>query len=137
MACALKLRPFARKPAMNRKWCRLTTMIALCCIAAPIVFAAGNAGADAGATVRAITAKQVAKVVPGLSKAQVRTLLGAPWRTVQYNDMDELEDEIWEYRGQDLSGAFRLHIEFDHHDIVRIVGKIPETASSKDSPTKN
>jgi hypothetical protein len=67
------------------------------------------------------------RLKPGVStKAEVRALLGAPWRTVQYNDMDALEDEIWEYRGRDSSGAYRIHIEFGPDGIVRIVGKIPD-----------
>jgi hypothetical protein len=87
---------------------------------------AARASAGEGATIGAINPQQLAKVVPGISKARVHSLLGAPWRTVQYSDMDNLEDEIWEYRGKDSSGTFRLHIEFDHHDVVRIVSKIPE-----------
>jgi hypothetical protein len=72
-------------------------------------------------------AQKVAKLIPGkTTKAQVASALGQPWRTVQYNDMDQLEDEIWEYRGRDASGPYRVHIEFDHHDTVKIVGKIPD-----------
>jgi hypothetical protein len=122
---------------MIRNWHRSTTLIALCCVAAPLALAANSSAPDAAAPIRVFTAKQLAKVVPGLSKGQVRSLLGAPWRTVQYNDMDELEDEIWEYRGQDSNGPYRIHIEFDHHDIVRIVGKIPDTTASKSVPGKN
>jgi len=74
-----------------------------------------------------INERKIAAVVAGVStKAQVRSLLGAPWRTVQYNDLDEVEDEIWEYRGTDSQGSYRIHIEFDHRDIVRIVQKLPE-----------
>jgi outer membrane protein assembly factor BamE (lipoprotein component of BamABCDE complex) len=46
----------------------------------------------------ALNAQHLAKVVPGISKARVKELLGAPWRTVQYNDLDERENEFWEYR---------------------------------------
>jgi hypothetical protein len=77
-------------------------------------------------------------VTPGLSKAQVRSLLGAPWRTVQYNDLDEVENEIWEYRGKDSNGSYRIHIEFDRHEVVRIVGKIPDDVSGgKGTPAKS
>lgn len=61
---------------------------------------------------------------------QVRSLLGNPWRTVQYNDLDEIENEMWEYRGHDAGGPYRLHIEFDAHNVVRIVGKIPDQTRS-------
>jgi len=81
-----------------------------------------------GAATGVVSSHQLTKIKPGVSKAQVRSWLGAPWRSVQYNDLDEIENEIWEYRGQDASGAYRLHIEFDAHDVVRIVGKIPEQA---------
>ena len=71
----------------------------------------------------------LAKVVPGISKARVKSLLGAPWRTVQYNDEEEVENEIWEYRGKDAQGAYRVHIEFDRHDTVVIVAKVPDHVS--------
>ena len=82
--------------------------------------------------------RQAAKVIPGMSKAKVRSLLGAPWRTVQYNDEEQVENEIWEYRGEDSHGKFRIHIEFDRHDIVRIVGKIPDDVSGgKGTPAQS
>jgi hypothetical protein len=82
----------------------------------------------------------LAKVVPGISKTQVKALLGDPWRTVQYNDIDEneSENEFWEYRGKDSHGTYRVHIEFDQHDIVLIVGKIPDkVAGGKGTPAKS
>jgi len=60
----------------------------------------------------------------------VRALLGVPWRTVQYNDVDEIENEIWENRGRDPNGSYRLHIEFDKHDLVLLVGRIPDKLPS-------
>ncbi|HTV97256.1 MAG TPA: hypothetical protein VME42_14710 [Steroidobacteraceae bacterium] len=76
--------------------------------------------------------QKLAKLIPGKStKAQVQSLLGAPWRTVQYDDLGVLEDEIWEYRGVDPSGSYRVHIEFDHHDVVHIIGKIPDDARAQ------
>jgi hypothetical protein len=80
------------------------------------------------ASVQAIDPQILAKVVPGISKTQVKSLLGDPWRTVQYNDLDEneSENEFWEYRGKDSHGTYRVHIEFDQHDTVLIVGKIPD-----------
>jgi hypothetical protein len=100
----------------------------------------GVAAADAKppAGIRAIDPQVLAKVVPGISKAQVKSLLGAPWRTVQYNDDEEVENEIWEYRGKDAQGAYRVHIEFDQHDTVVIVGKIPDqVAGGKGTPAKS
>jgi hypothetical protein len=74
-------------------------------------------------------AQKLAKIIPGrTSKAQVKSLLGAPWRIVQYNDRDAPEDEIWEYRGIDLHDTYRIHIEFDHHDVVRVMARIPDRA---------
>jgi hypothetical protein len=75
-------------------------------------------------------ARRLAKITPGVTtKSEVQSLLGAPWRTVQYNDLEVLADEIWEYRGADSHGPYRIHIEFDHRDVVHIVGKIPENAA--------
>lgn len=86
----------------------------------------------------AIDPQVLAKVVPGISKARVTALLGAPWRTVQYNDLDEAENEFWEYRGKDSHGPYRVHIEFDKQGIVLIVGKIPDkVAGGKGTAAKN
>jgi hypothetical protein len=120
---------------MNGHWFLPSVILALCCLA----FSDAH-GADRAATsdLGAISAKQYAKLKPGLSKAQVKSLLGAPWRTIQYNDLDELEDEIWEYRGADANGSYRVHIEFDHHDVVRIVGKIPDNVpGGKGTPAQS
>jgi hypothetical protein len=89
---------------------------------------------------KAIDPQVLAKVVPGISKTQVKSLLGDPWRTVQYNDLDEneSENEFWEYRGKDSHGTYRVHIEFDQHDTVLIVGKIPDkVAGGKGTPAKS
>jgi outer membrane protein assembly factor BamE (lipoprotein component of BamABCDE complex) len=100
--------------------------------------AAENAKPPAAASLRAIDPKVLAKVVPGISKGQVKSLLGDPWRTVQYNDEEEIENEFWEYRGKDTHGTYRVHIEFDKHDVVVIVGKIPDkVAGGKGTPAKN
>jgi hypothetical protein len=56
---------------------------------------------------------------------------------VQYNDEEEVENEIWEYRGKDAQGAYRVHIEFDQHETVVIVGKIPDLAGGKGTPAKS
>lgn len=92
----------------------------------------------AGPSAQTIDPQVLAKVVPGISKSQVKSLLGDPWRTVQYNDEEEIENEIWEYRGKDAQGPYRVHIEFDRHEIVVIVGKIPDQVSGgKGTPAKS
>ena len=46
--------------------------------------------------------------------------------------------EFWEYRGKDSHGTYRVHIEFDKHDTVVIVGKIPDkVAGGKGTPAKS
>jgi hypothetical protein len=102
--------------------------------------AAEDAKPPSAAHVQAIDPQILAKVVPGISKTQVKSLLGDPWRTVQYNDLDENENEneFWEYRGKDSHGTYRVHIEFDQHDTVLIVGKIPDkVAGGKGTPAKS
>lgn len=78
----------------------------------------------------AIDPQALAKVQPGFSKDQVKSLLGKPWRTVQYNDLDQIENEFWEYRGKDAHGDYRVHVEFDQHGRVVIVGKIPDKVAA-------
>jgi hypothetical protein len=79
----------------------------------------------------AANAQQLARIVPGKStKADVRSLLGAPWREMQFNDcgmaMDDQSDETWEYRGSDGNSGYRIHVEFDDNGVVHLVGKIPD-----------
>ncbi len=110
---------------------------ALCLCPLSAAFAA-EAKAPPAADASSIDPQVLAKVVPGISKAQVTSLLGAPWRTVQYNDLDEVENEFWEYRGKDSQGPYRVHIEFDRQGIVLIVGKIPDKeAGGKGTPAKS
>ena len=78
-----------------------------------------------------ISAQKLALVMPGMStKAQVQSLLGTPWRIVQFNDcgmsMPGQADESWDYRGRDAKGTYRVHIEFDDHDVAHLVAKIPD-----------
>jgi hypothetical protein len=112
--------------------------LALCCGAACPVYGGNdspNAGRSSASGVLTLSGKKLAqklaKISPGAStKSQVLSLLGTPWRTVQYNDMERLEDEIWEYRGLDANGSYRIHIEFGPHDVVRVIGKIPDSPSA-------
>jgi len=114
---------------MNRNSCLSALLLALLCSAPSLALP------DSTKAVGVIDARKLAKVIPGTSKTQVKLLLGAPWRTVQYNDLDDLEDEIWEYRGEDSSGRYRIHIEFDHHDRVRILSRIADGApAAKGAP---
>jgi hypothetical protein len=111
------------------------------CLCTPRLSAAAEqAKAPSAAPLQTIDPQVLAKVVPGISKTQVKSLLGDPWRTVQYNDLDEneSENEFWEYRGKDSHGTYRVHIEFDQHDTVLIVGKIPDkVAGGKGTPAKS
>jgi hypothetical protein len=116
----------------------LLLALAACLCAPRSSIAAEDAKPPSAAPVQAIDPQVLAKVVPGISKAQVKSLLGDPWRTVQYNDEEEIENEFWEYRGKDSHGTYRVHIEFDKQDIVLIVGKIPDkVAGGKGTPAKN
>lgn len=125
---------------------RANTILAAAAAAAAALCLAGPAAAAhkpdptttaAAAEARVIDPQVLAKVVPGISKAQVKTLLGEPWRTVQYNDLDDpgarnaSDNQFWEYRGKDAQGTYRVHIEFDTHGTVLIVGKIPDKAGLK------
>jgi hypothetical protein len=114
----------------------LAVVVCLCPVR--LSLAAEDAKPPAATPVQAIDPQVLAKVVPGISKAQVKSLLGDPWRTVQYNDEEEIENEFWEYRGKDSHGTYRVHIEFDKHDTVIIVGKIPDkVAGGKGTPAKS
>jgi outer membrane protein assembly factor BamE (lipoprotein component of BamABCDE complex) len=111
---------------MRARWMAVVAGAALFCV---VGFAAR---ADSGAA--AISPSQVAKIVPGQStKADVQTMLGTPWRVVQFNDcgmaMDGQADETWDYRGTDPTGGFRLHVEFGDNGVVHLIAKIPDGAS--------
>ncbi len=92
------------------------------------------ASANSPSVATDVRPQQIAKIVPGHStKADVKGLFGAPWRIVQFNDcgeaMDDQADEIWEYRGSDANGPFRLHIEFSENAAVHLIAKIPDYSS--------
>jgi hypothetical protein len=88
-----------------------------------------TAGRDLGAP-RQFGAKTLAEIVPGrTTKAQVAALLGEPWRTVA-SDPDESEPEIWEYRGKDASGLYRIHIEFDDRGTASLIVKVSDRTHS-------
>lgn len=98
--------------------------LALCCCWAGA--ASGGAMPDPG-TARHFAAATLAKVIPGrTTKAQIKALLGPPWRITQSFDPDEPGPEIWEYRGQGAQGTYRIHIEFDKRGIAVLIAKIPD-----------
>lgn len=69
----------------------------------------------------------LAKIIPGkTTKAQITTLLGEPWRTVFPSEPDQPGPEIWEYRGADSNGTYRVHIEFDKCNVTTLIAKIPD-----------
>lgn len=111
----------------------IATFATLCSLLATAAQAAGPAPSPAGS----LTRQQIGalgKIMPGhSSKADVKALLGEPWRVVQFNDcgeaMDGQDDETWEYRGADGDGGFRLHVEFNEHGNVHLFAKIPDKAS--------
>jgi SmpA/OmlA family protein len=120
-----------RRP-MTVKWL-LAAMSVMCAdgsVAAwgtDVVSRINSSGINIASEAGSLSQHKLAQLKPGITtKAQVQALLGVPWRTVQYNDLDQLEDEIWEYRGSDANGSYRIHIEFDHHDVVHIVAKIAD-----------
>jgi hypothetical protein len=98
------------------------------------------APASRNAMSRVANAQQFSQIVPGRStKADVKALLGTPWREVQFNDcgtpMDDQGDETWEYRGRDGNGGYRVHIEFSDDGVVHLVGKIPDQARGGEATT--
>lgn len=113
--------------------------VAMCCLSVLGLASTGDvsqadsatavsAGSSIGVLEGSRLDRQLHKILPGKpTKAQVIAVLGRPWRTVQYNDLDEIENEIWEYRGISAQGSFRVHIEFDRKGVAQIVGKIPES----------
>jgi outer membrane protein assembly factor BamE (lipoprotein component of BamABCDE complex) len=104
---------------------------AMCCLAA----SAGFCGDDPR-TAREFSDATLAKVVPGqTTKAQVEALLGKPWRDTELDPAhahthtpgpSEPYVDIWEYRGRDSNGTYRVHIEFDSHNITTLIAKIPD-----------
>ena len=110
-----------------------------CCAGVALCFLGASAArsADGWATAipppstDTISAAKLAQVKPGTStKAEVQSLLGAPWRILQFNDcgmsMPGQADETWDYRGRNAKGTYRVHIEFDDSDVARLVAKIPD-----------
>lgn len=114
---------------MKNSWIAAGAAAALLMLA-PIAAFCGNGVADNG---DALAPQALAKIVPGkTTKSDMQSLLGEPWRVIQFNDcgeaMDDQADETWEYRGRDADGGFRLHVEFDDSGVVHLIAKIPDAA---------
>ncbi|HEV2100095.1 MAG TPA: hypothetical protein VGR45_14380 [Stellaceae bacterium] len=111
---------------MTSKWALPVLALALCCFTAASGYSA-NTMADPGQP-REFSAATLAKVTPGrTTKTQIEALLGQPWRTTFADDSDEPGPVVWEYRGQDANGTYRVHIEFDSHDVTTLIAKIPDS----------
>src|ERR1700685_114855 len=119
----------------------MKTQMFISCAAVALCLLGGNAARSEDGwssampppQVDTISAATLAQVKPGTStKAQVQSLLGAPWRILQFNDcgmsMPGQADESWDYRGKNAKGTYRVHIEFDDSDVARLVAKIPDHA---------
>jgi hypothetical protein len=111
---------------MTSKWIAKTVGAAFLTLVASTGYAASG---DADASRAAI-----AQIVPGHStRSDIQSLLGAPWRVVQFNDcgmaMVDQADETWEYRGTDQDGNYRLHVEFGDNGTVHLIAKIPDGAA--------
>lgn len=78
-------------------------------------------------TAEGLNVDMVARIKVGSSSgAQVKELLGNPWRTVNYGDCNPVDyQEIWEYLGRDANGNFKIDIAFDAVGIAQIVAKTP------------
>jgi hypothetical protein len=65
------------------------------------------------------------KVKAGMTLAQIRGLLGTPWRITDWDDdADSNIADMLEYRGQDAGGTYKFHIEFDKRGRVVLAAKV-------------
>jgi outer membrane protein assembly factor BamE (lipoprotein component of BamABCDE complex) len=111
----------------------------LCGLAA-VAAAATPASASLDNGTGLVNEHKLAQITPGKSsKAQIKSLLGTPWRVVQFNDcgkaMPGQSDETWDYRGRNAGGTFRVHIEFDDDGIAHLVAKIPDNVTGDKGTT--
>ena len=105
------------------------TVFALCWLVAPAAYSADVAAviADPGQA-RDFSPGILAKVIPGHStKTEVQALLGQPWRTTFSDDSDEPGPVVWEYRGRNANGTYRVHIEFNAQDTTTLIAEIPDS----------
>ena len=117
---------------MSVKLFVLAAGLAMCCLACSAAHSDdGWSASISPATSNSISDQKLARIKPGTStKTQVQSILGKPWRVVQFNDcgmaMPGQADETWDYRGRDSKGTYRVHIEFDDRDVAHLVAKIPD-----------
>lgn len=116
---------------MNIRRIGTPAALALYALAAAGAYAGGSAPPPNASGAGAINESKLAQIRPGKStKNQVQSLLGTPWRIVQFNDCGEgmpgQADETWDYRGKDSHGTYRVHIEFDDAGIAHLLAKIPD-----------
>ena len=99
----------------------------LLCFASCCFAATPDTPKAAGFATNEVTLETVAKIKVGdTTGAQVKELLGTPWRTNNYGDCNVVDNqETWEYLGHDANGQFKISIEFDEAGVARIVAKIP------------
>ena len=109
-----------------KSWsCLPRAAFALCWLMAPAAYSA-DATADPGQA-HEFSAATLAKVMPGHStQTQVEALLGQPWRTTFSDDADEPGPVVWEYRGRNANGTYRVHIEFDTQGTTTLIAEIPD-----------
>lgn len=103
--------------------------------AAPGLCASDTPGSG---TVQDFSAATLAKVTPGqTTEAQVEALLGQPWRMTDITDDDKPAPTVivWEYRGQDSDGTYRVHIEFDGNQVATLIAKIPDKTGQAQART--
>ena len=112
---------------MTARWFLPAIAFALGCFAALTGYCGPDTSDSDPGTPRDFSAATLAEVDPGrTTKAEVEALLGKPWRTTFSDDADEPAPVIWEYRGHDPDGTYRVHIEFDTHDVATLIAKIPD-----------
>ena len=110
---------------MTARWVVSAISLALCWQAASSGYCAEATAAPGRA--REFSAATLAKVTPGqTTKAQIEALLGQPWRTTFADDSDEPGPLVWEYRGKDANGTYRVHIEFDSRGTTTLIAEIPD-----------
>src|ERR1700751_5974521 len=97
------------------------------CLAPYSVAGTPDTPESAAFTTHEVTLEMVAKIKVGhTTGAQIRELLGTPWRTNNYGDCNVIDyQETWEYLGHDAEGRFKISIEFDEAGIARIVARSP------------
>jgi len=90
----------------------------------------GVFGCAAHRSASVLSSANIATIQVGSStRADVKAAIGSPWRVTNYGEVycgcphRDLQ-EVWEYRGTDSAGPYRLHIEFDDGGIARTVARV-------------